>query len=131
MEDAMTKTAPLFYLLSIYTILTFLWRFLVPAHEQSEPNLLIDFEVLFELLTVVGLVSFFAKVQPSYGGSKSTLAATFWIALVASIGILIMRFYATDGWYTGHRVYQPGYGSLQIVPQTPLAYVELARPPAA
>jgi len=36
------------------------------------------------------------------------LTTVFWIALVASIGILVMRFSTTDGWYTGHRIYAPG-----------------------
>jgi hypothetical protein len=120
--------ARLFYLISVYAILTFLWRFLIPAHEESDPDLLIDFKVLVELITVVGLVYFFAKVRPSYDGAKSTLTATFWIALVASIGILIMRFSTTEGWYTGHRIYQPGYGSLEIAPHASSAQVEAAPP---
>jgi hypothetical protein len=28
-----------------------------------------------------------------------------------------MRFSTTDGWYTGHRLYQPGYGALKNSPQ--------------
>jgi hypothetical protein len=109
MDSGMTKIARLFYFLSTCTILTFLWRFLVPAHEEAESDLMIELEILFEVATVVGLIWLFSHLRPRYDdSSKVTLTLTFWIALVASIGILIMRFSTSDGWYTGHRVYQIG-----------------------
>jgi hypothetical protein len=98
-----------FYLFSIFIILTFLWRFLVPAHEESDPDTLIYLETLFEVFTVFGLIFFYLYLRSSpYLYSTSLLAAVFWIALAASIGILVMRFSTTGGWYTGHRVYSPG-----------------------
>jgi hypothetical protein len=117
MKNEATKIARIFFLLSILVILTFLWRFSVPAHEESESNLLIGFEILFELAVPVGLVGLFLQLRARYEGSKLALGLTFAIALAASIGILFMRFSTTDGWYTGHRLYQPGYGSLKIAPQ--------------
>ena len=117
MKNDATKIIRIFFLLSILVILTFLWRFLVPAHEESEGNLLIGFEILLELAAPVGLVALFVQLWSRYEGAKPALALTFWIALVASLGILFMRFSSTDGWYTGHRVYQPGYGAVKTAPQ--------------
>jgi len=117
MKNDATKIIRIFFLLSILVILTFLWRFLVPAHEESEGNLLIGFEILLELAAPVGLVALFVQLWSRYEGGKPALALTFWIALVASLGILFMRFSSTDGWYTGHRVYQPGYGAVKTAPQ--------------
>ena len=47
MENAVVKMARIFYLLSAFAILTFLWRFLVPAHEENESDTLIYFEIFF------------------------------------------------------------------------------------
>ena len=101
--------ARLFYLFSTFVVLTFLWRFLVPAHEESDPDILIYFEIFFEFFTIFALVFLFLHLRSSpQVNSTSLLAVVFWIALAASIGILAMRFSTTGGWYTGHRVYSPG-----------------------
>jgi hypothetical protein len=118
MGSQASKTRRLFYCLSIYVILTFLWRFGVPAHEEAEPDTLIYFEILFEFVSVAGLVVLFTQLRSQDGdAAQAPPAALFWIALVAAIGILIMRFSTTDGWYTGHRVYQIGYGTIETAPQ--------------
>jgi hypothetical protein len=107
--ESLTKTKWLFYLLSIFTISTFLWRFLVPAYEESDPNTLIYLKILFELVQVPALVILFSYLRGRYGlDPKGMLTTVFLIALVASIGILVMRFSTPDGWYTGHRTYAPG-----------------------
>jgi hypothetical protein len=118
MGSQASKTLRLFYCLSIYVIPTFLWRFLVPAYEESEPDSLIYFEILLEFVSVGGLVVLFTQLRSQEAdAAQAPPAALFWIALVAAIGILIMRFSSTDGWYTGHRVYQIGYGSFETAPQ--------------
>ena len=53
MGATVTNINRLFYLVSIYVILTFLWRFLVPAYEESEPDTLIYLEILAELVQVL------------------------------------------------------------------------------
>ena len=107
-----------FFLFSTFTIFIFLWRFFVPAHEESEGNLLIEFQIVLEVVTLVALIGLFLQLRSrDHGGSKFTLAVTFWIAFVAGLGILAMRFSTAHGWYTGHRIYHPGYGSLRIAPQ--------------
>ena len=99
----------LFYILSAYAILTFLWRFLVPAHEEGESNTLIYMEIVFELVTIPVLIGLVSNLRPRLDlDAKSVLTVVFWIALVASIGILWLRFRTEHGWYTGHRVYEIG-----------------------
>ena len=109
MEASTIKMNKLFYLVSIYLALIFLWRFLVPATEESEPNSLIYLEIVLEIVQVIGLIALFSYLRPRYGGgSTAVLTVVFLIALAASIGILVMRFSTTHGWYTGHRIYYPG-----------------------
>jgi len=113
------KASRVFFSLSILVVLTFLWRFFVPAHEESDTNLMIGFEILLELAAPAGLIGlFFLLLSRSDEDSKRMVVVTFCIAFVASLGILMMRFSSTDGWYTGHRVYHPGYGSLKIPART-------------
>ena len=107
--QSLTKTKWLFYLLSIFTIWTFLWRFLTPAYEESDPNTLIYLKIVIELVQVPALIILFSYLRPRYGLDPTGMLTTvFWIALVASLGILVMRFSTTEGWYTGHRIYAPG-----------------------
>jgi heme/copper-type cytochrome/quinol oxidase subunit 4 len=109
MEAAAKNINRLFYLVSIYVILTFLSRFLVPAYEESDTDALIYLKILLELAQVASLIILFSYLRPHYGGDSTAMLTTvFLIALVASIGILVMRFSTTHGWYTGHRVYYPG-----------------------
>ncbi len=109
MAASAAKMNGLFYVVSIYMILTFLWRFLVPAYEESEPDSLIFLEIMLEIVQAVGLIALFSYLRPRYrGGSTSALTTVFLIALAASIGILAMRFSTPHGWYTGHRIYDPG-----------------------
>jgi hypothetical protein len=107
--ESITKTKWLFYLLSIFTICTFLWRFLIPAYEESDSNTLIYLKILFEAAQVPALIILFSYLRRRYGlDPTGWLKTVFWVALVASIGILLMRFSTTGGWYTGHRIYAPG-----------------------
>ena len=105
----MSKTRSVFFTLSAYAILTFLWRFLVPAYEEAESNTLIYMEILFELATVPVLIGLVSNLRPRLDDdAKWAVTVVFWIALAAGIGILWMRFRTTHGWYTGHRVYEIG-----------------------
>jgi hypothetical protein len=113
MRSEAVKASRVFFLLSLLVVLTFLWRFFVPAHEESDTNLMIGFEILLELAAAAGLVVlFFLLMSRSDEDLRRVLVVTFCVAFVASLGILLMRFSTTAGWYTGHRIYHPGYGSL-------------------
>lgn len=109
MEATATNIKRLFYLISIYVILTFLWRFFVPAYEESDTDTLVYLKIVLELTQVASLIILFSYLRPRYGGDSTAMLRTvFLIALAASIGILVMRFSTTFGWYTGHRLYYPG-----------------------
>lgn len=108
MEASARKMSGLFYVLSIYVVLTFMWRFLVPATEESDPNSLIYMEILFEVVQVAALAGLFFYLQSHSDGPAAVLISVFLIALVAAIGILVLRFSSDHGWYTGHRIYCPG-----------------------
>ncbi|HEV2186185.1 MAG TPA: hypothetical protein VGR70_03200 [Stellaceae bacterium] len=109
MEASAAKMNGLFYVVSIYMILIFFWRFLIPAYEEAEPDSLIYLEIVLEIVQAVGLIALFSYLRPRYGGaSTAVLTVVFLIALAASLGILVMRFSTTHGWYTGHRIYYPG-----------------------
>jgi hypothetical protein len=136
MDTRVIRAVRFFYLLSGYTIVTFLWRFLVPAHEEAEGDTLIYLEILLEFATVGALIILFSHLRSRYGDNPtSTLTTIFCIALAASIGILVMRYSTTEGWYTGHRIYQPGYRSLRMPPENQqhqhLSLMLPARKPAA
>ena len=108
----------LFFSLSLLVVLTFLWRFLVPAHEESDTNLMIGVEIVLELAASAGLIGlFFGLLSRSNEDSRRLLVVIFCVAFIASLGILLMRFSSTDGWYTGHRVYHLGYGFLENTQQ--------------
>jgi|HubBroStandDraft_2_1064218.scaffolds.fasta_scaffold415393_1 hypothetical protein len=109
MEASAKKINALFYVISTYVILTFIWRFLVPATEESEPNSLIYIEILFEVVQIAALIALFSYLRSYYDNpSAAILISVFLIALMTAIGILVLRFSSDHGWYTGHRIYYPG-----------------------
>jgi hypothetical protein len=109
MEAVVKNPLRAFYILAVYAILTFLWRFLVPAHEEAESDTLIYMEILFELGTIPVLIGLVSHLRPRLDvDSKWAVTVVFWIALAASLCILWMRFRTEHGWYTGHRVYEIG-----------------------
>jgi hypothetical protein len=84
----------LFFVVSLYLIGTFLWRVLVEAHEyamRTEQMLTIG----LDLLMVIGLFGIRAH------GPKPL----FWIAMVAGVGLLLIRFTSDAAWWTGHLMY--------------------------
>jgi hypothetical protein len=114
MKNGTRNASRFFYALSALAIATFLWRFLVPAHEEADTNLMIGMEVFLEFASLAALVVLFVQLMSrSSESARLAIVVVFCAALIASLGILLMRFSTTDGWYTGHRVYQPGYGLLE------------------
>ena len=84
----------LFLVVSGYLIATFLYRTLTPAHEFA----LRDEQLLsigLDLLAVIGLAGL--RTQ----GPKPL----FWAALLAGIGLLLIRFTSDAAWWTGHLMY--------------------------
>jgi hypothetical protein len=79
------------YLLSLTLIFTFLWRTLTVANEYP-PRSTQLFEMGLDILMVAGLFGVKSKIP----------AALFWIALVAGLGVLAIRFHSDASWWTGH-----------------------------
>ncbi|HVH80866.1 MAG TPA: hypothetical protein VM782_15830 [Stellaceae bacterium] len=128
MDASATNINRLFYIVSIFVISTFLWRFFVPAHEESDPDSLIYLKIVVEFIQPVGLIILFSYLRPRYGGDSTAMLTTVLvIALAASIGILVMRFSTTHGWYTGHRVYDIGGSRSQMAPNDRRERLEASR----
>jgi hypothetical protein len=106
--NGLGRTKVLFFAIAIYSVLTFLWRFFVPATEQNDPNFFIWMQFAWELLAPLGLISFFITLRRAAPDQEVLLGATLAIALIACIGIIGMRIGSEDGWYSGHRQYWPG-----------------------
>lgn len=108
MADRVGRTRILFFAIAIYTTLTFLWRFFVPATEQDDPDYFIMIQFVGELIIPLGLIAFFITLRRTAPDGEWLLGTTFAIALIASVGIIGMRLSSDDGWYSGHRQYWPG-----------------------
>ena len=75
-------------------IASFLWRTLTAAHEypmRSEQVM----TMLIDLGLIVGL----------YGTRQRLPKALFWCALVAGIGLFLIRLTSDASWWTGHLAY--------------------------
>ena len=83
-----------FMLLCVYLILSLLWRLFVPAHEYpSRTAMIID--MIIDAGVIFGL--FVAR--------RDGPQALFWLALVAGIGLFVIRFTSDASWWTGHLIY--------------------------
>lgn len=90
------RTYITFTILSLYLIVIFLWRLLVPVHElplRSEQVL----TAVLDLLVIAGLVGL--KLQLPDG------KVLFGIALIAGIGLFAIRLTSDDAWWSGHLVF--------------------------
>ena len=84
----------LFFVMCCYLIATFLYRVLTPAHEypmRSEQMLTIG----LDLLMVVGL----------FGIRRQGPKPLFVTAMIAGVGVLLLRFTGDAAWWTGHLMY--------------------------
>lgn len=84
----------LFFVLSCLLIGNFLYCMLVPAHEYgaaAEEMLTVG----LNLLMVIGL----------FGIRAQGPEPLFWTAVVAGVGLLLIRFTSDSAWWTGHLMY--------------------------
>lgn len=91
--------------LSIYLIVTFLWRLLTAAHEFPSPALR-NLTIGLDLLCVIGLIG--AGIQlykNSIPGHSTGSKILFWIALLAGVGLFAIRLHGNESWWTGHLNY--------------------------
>jgi hypothetical protein len=96
MADLQSKTSsPIVrYVLVAYLIGSFLWRVLTPAHEY--PGRFSTYlDIAVDVLVMVGLIVIRAKVPK----------ALFWVALIAGVGMFVIRLNSDASWWTGHLIY--------------------------
>lgn len=96
MSDQPSKAASpiVCYGLAVYLIGSLLWRVFIPAHEYPGTTAT-WLEIAVDVLAIAGLVGIRA------GAPK----ALFWIALIAGMGLLVIRLTSTASWWTGHLMY--------------------------
>src|SRR5262245_59234015 len=81
-------------ILACYLIGTFLWNVFMPAHEyQMRAAQMLT--IGLNLLAVAGL----------YGLRANIPKPLFAVALIAGIGLLVLRLISDHGWWTGHLYY--------------------------
>jgi cyanate permease len=90
-----TRGRTFFWIISVYVISTFLWRLLTPADELPSRTVQI-MEMTLDFACVVGLLGMI-KAR----GSNPLL----WIAVVAGVGLFVIRMTSDDSWWTGHLRY--------------------------
>ena len=79
------------FLVACVLIGLFTYRLTVPAHEGALINELI-LTMVFDAAMVVGLVVM----------RKRLAAPIFWTALVAGVGLFVIRLTSESSWWTGH-----------------------------
>ena len=79
------------FLVACALIGLFTYRLTVPAHEGALINELI-LTMVFDTAMVVGLVVM----------RKRLAAPIFWTALVAGVGLFVIRLTSESSWWTGH-----------------------------
>jgi hypothetical protein len=75
----------------------FTYRLTVPAHEGALINELV-LTMVFDAAMVVGLVAMRRRLA----------APIFWTALVAGVGLFVIRLTSDSSWWTGHLMFEMG-----------------------
>jgi len=99
-----TRKQTVFWLLSIYTICTFLWRAFIPGGEYPRAPtrfITIAIDLLCVGILIRLMVQLSAKKKPGKRISTGGIVL-FGIALMAGLGVLAIRLHGDDSWATGH-----------------------------
>lgn len=76
---------------------SFTYRLTVPAHVSPLlPELVLT--IVFDAAMVVGLIAMRARIA----------APIFWAALVAGLGLFVIRLTSESSWWTGHLLWTAG-----------------------
>jgi hypothetical protein len=107
-DGAQGDTKPkrgMFCALSIYLVASFIWRAVTTAHEFPSTNLR-NLTIGLDLFCVIGLIfggiQIFRDHESDWFGGK----VLFWIALIAGLGLFLIRLNGTASWWTGHLNYE-------------------------
>ena len=79
------------WLISVLLIGNFLWRALATAHEYPSRASQV-MEMTFDFLMFAGL----------FAVRKHIPAGVWWLALVAGVGLFVIRMHSDASWWTGH-----------------------------
>jgi hypothetical protein len=104
-EQGSRRDRTTFFLLAIFLIGAFLWRFFVPAHEYPSSSTRL-FTLVLDAGMLIGLIGLRARATSAFDDSTRTMVTVlFWVALVAGIGLFAIRLGGDAQCATGHRIY--------------------------
>lgn len=109
-DGQLPRGAKMFFLLSLYLIITFLYRALVPANEYDSIPV-VYMSLGLDLLMLVGLILGKIGISREISADQrgGVVSFVFVIALLAGVGLLAIRLTSDASWWTGHLRYEiPG-----------------------
>ncbi len=105
-EELSTANHWLLVFLPIILIGTFLWRFLVTAHEFPSTGMR-NFSIGLDLLCLVSLIGLWVMISRKQLPVGRFLHLIFWLGLFAGLGLFVIRLSgSTQSWWTGHLYYK-------------------------
>ena len=92
--------------LALYLILTFLWRAFSTANEYDRVGV-IFITIAFDLLCLIALVAVRGQIKRALSEQPHSDwgRVLFVVALLAGIGLFVIRFTSDASWSTGHLHY--------------------------
>lgn len=97
----------IFLFISFYLIAQLLWRLFVPAHEYPSRSAQV-LEMVLDAMMVVGIFGLRGQLlaaMPESDGRKSFGALLSIVAIIAGVGLFLIRFTSDAAWWTGHLQY--------------------------
>jgi hypothetical protein len=103
------KSAPkygTFAFLALYLVLALLWRGFTTANEYDSVPV-VTMTIAFDVLCVIALVAVRIQIKRALPDNPLPDAAQllFVVALLAGVGLLVIRFTSDASWWTGHLHY--------------------------
>jgi hypothetical protein len=95
-----------FFCLAFYLVLIFLWRLFATANEYDSKSM-VSLSIGLDILCLVGLIAARVQIKRALPGESLSGGAQvmFILALVAGIGLLVIRLTSDASWWTGHLHY--------------------------
>ena len=95
------------FVLSGYLICLFLYRVLVPAHEYDSRSV-VYLTMGLDLLMIAAVIGLRAKLSNEVAMPQEAVMINiaFVVALLAGLGLLVIRMCGDASWWTGHLHYE-------------------------
>jgi hypothetical protein len=106
-EEKKGKKFTLLFLMAALQIGNFLWKFFIPGGEFDSQAVVI-MEITFDIGITIGLIGMSRDIAalPEDDERRMPYQVLCWVALLACIGLLLIRFTGGDqSWWTGHRLW--------------------------